>query len=87
MVVTLGQQYNIGEQPTFILYTYINGHAGTPHKTKTKDTMSLDYNSSICYIGSRIGWVSMKEVSKSWTDVEIIMENCPITIPTVHTYK
>ena len=20
-------------------------------------------------------------------DVEIIMENCPITIPTVHTYK
>ena len=30
MVVTLGQQYNIGEKPTVILYTYINRHAGTP---------------------------------------------------------
>ena len=26
---TLGQQYNIGEKPTVILYTYINRHAGT----------------------------------------------------------
>ena len=32
MVVTLGQQYNIGEKPTVILYTYINRHAGTPTK-------------------------------------------------------
>ena len=35
MVVTLGQQYNTGEKPTVILYTYINRHAGTPNKTKT----------------------------------------------------
>ena len=50
---------NIGEKPTVILvlYTYINRHAGPPSKTKTKGTMSLDY-SSICFIGSRIGWVS-----------------------------
>ena len=27
---------------------------------KTEDTISLDYN-SICYIASRIGWVSMKD--------------------------
>ena len=47
MVVTLSQQYNVGEKPTVILYTYINRHAGTPNKTKTIDTMSLDY-SSIC---------------------------------------
>ena len=33
MVVTLGQQYNIGEKPTvIILYTYINRHAETPDK-------------------------------------------------------
>ena len=32
MVVTLGQQYNIVEKPTVILYTYINRHAGTPEK-------------------------------------------------------
>ena len=28
MVVTLGQQYNIEEKPTVILYSYINRHAG-----------------------------------------------------------
>ena len=28
MVVTLGQQYNVGEKPTVKLYTYINRHAG-----------------------------------------------------------
>ena len=36
MVVTLGQQYNIGEKPTVILYTYINRHAGTPEKQEDK---------------------------------------------------
>ena len=31
MVVTLGQQYNVGEKPTVILYTYIKRHySGTP---------------------------------------------------------
>ena len=35
MVVPLGQQYNIGEKRTVMLYTYyINRHAGTPDKTK-----------------------------------------------------
>ena len=29
-VVTLGQQYNVGEKPTVILYTYINHHAQPP---------------------------------------------------------
>ena len=29
------QQYNVGEKPTVILYTYINRHAGTPTKGKT----------------------------------------------------
>ena len=36
MVVTLGQQYNIGEKPTVILLTYINRHAGTPEKQRKK---------------------------------------------------
>ena len=40
MVITLGQQYNVGEKPTVILYTYINRHAGTPTKVKTNDTSS-----------------------------------------------
>ena len=36
MVVTLGQQYNIGEKPTVILYTYINRMQGLQTKTKQK---------------------------------------------------
>ena len=27
MVITLSQQYNVGEKPTVILYTYISHHA------------------------------------------------------------
>ena len=34
MIVTLGQQYNIGEKPTVILYAYINRHAVTPEKQR-----------------------------------------------------
>ena len=30
MVVTMGQQYNVGEKPTVILYPYINHHAQPP---------------------------------------------------------
>ena len=33
------------------------------YQTKTEDAISLDYN-SICYITSRIGWVSMKGIFK-----------------------
>ena len=36
VVVTLGQQRNIGEKPIFLLYTYINRHAGTPEKQRKK---------------------------------------------------
>ena len=35
MVVTLGQQYNVGEKPTVVLHTYIDRHAGTPKETLT----------------------------------------------------
>ena len=35
------------------MYSCIDRHAGTPNKTKTRDTISSDY-SSICYIASRI---------------------------------
>ena len=58
MVVSLGLHYHVGEKSTIILYTYINGHAETPNKTKTRDTMSLD-TAQFCYIRSktRIGWV------------------------------
>ena len=39
MEITLGRQYNVGEKPTVILYTYITRHAGTPEKRKNKDNV------------------------------------------------
>ena len=42
MVVTSGQQYNVGEKPTVILYTYINRYAGTPDK-KQKQNRRWDH--------------------------------------------
>ena len=44
MVVTLGQQYNIGEKPTVILYSYINRHAGTPDKQRRQNSSSTSSN-------------------------------------------
>ena len=45
MVITLlGQQYNVGEKPTVILYTYINRHAGTPHQQKGRQTNTSSNN-------------------------------------------
>ena len=35
----LGQQYNVGEKPTVILYTYINHHAEPPNITKHNDNV------------------------------------------------
>ena len=57
MVVTLGQQYNVGEKPTVILYTYINRHAGTPEKQQQqKNVVHLSSNTIViiyCYIGCK----------------------------------
>ena len=36
MVVILVQQYNTGEKPSVMLYTYINRHAETPDKNRNK---------------------------------------------------
>ena len=41
MVVTLGQQYNIEEKPTVILYTYINRHAGTQEKQRKTQKQNI----------------------------------------------
>ena len=49
MVVTLGQQYNVGEKPTVILYTYINHHAGRlekQQKQKQCSTSIIKYGSN-----------------------------------------
>ena len=73
MVVTLGQQYNVNEKPTVILYIYIiNRHAGAP-KAEAKVTMNLNTDTSICFIIGldRMG-VDEGNKFKSWMDVEMI---------------
>ena len=53
MVVTLGQQYNIGEKPTVILYTNINRHAGTPEKQRRQNST---LSNIIIYNNNNIGY-------------------------------
>ena len=36
MVVTLSQQYNVGETLSVMLYAYVNRHTGTPDKNSNK---------------------------------------------------
>ena len=59
MVVTLGQQYNVGEKPTVILYTCINRRAGTPEKKQKQNRNNLSTKTSnmvviiYCFIGCK----------------------------------
>ena len=54
MVVTLGQQNNIGENPIVIMYTYINRHAGTPNRNKTQNNVVEQSSNKIDYDNSAI---------------------------------
>ena len=36
LIVTYGQEYNVGEKPTVMMYTYTNLHAGTPINKTTQ---------------------------------------------------
>ena len=58
----LGRSPWTNQYAPLFLYTYIRLIAMQENQSKrTKNTMSLDY-SSVCNIGSRIGWVSMKKM-------------------------
>ena len=54
MVVTLGQQYNVGEKPTVLLYTYNNRHAEPPSITKQKTLRYMIKRVVIIYDNSAI---------------------------------
>ena len=41
MEITLGQQYNVGEKPTVILYTDINRDARTPEKQEKQNRCNV----------------------------------------------
>ena len=44
MVITLGQQYNVGEKPTVILYTYFTLIAMQGHQQKGRQTNTSSNN-------------------------------------------
>ena len=46
MEITLGQQYDVGEKPTVVLYTFINRHAGAPEKICV-DAVNTEITSAI----------------------------------------
>ena len=54
MVVILGQQYNVGEKPIVILYTYMNDHAQPPIIPNTT-TVVHSYEDSTYVDNSTIG--------------------------------
>ena len=67
MVVTLGQQYNVGEKsPDIILYTYINRHVGTPEKQQKQkqcivcSTSIIKHGRSSIMLHSRLYTVKTK---------------------------
>ena len=49
MAVTLCQQYNVGERPTVLLYTYINRHTRPLNTTKQKTKQYTIKNVVIIY--------------------------------------
>ena len=63
MVVILGQQYNVGEKPTVILYTYINGHAEQPNMAKTKQKQCSTSSNWVVIIYFFIG---CKDKTSTW---------------------
>ena len=50
MEITLGQQYNVGEKPTVILYTYNNRYAGTPENCCIKSTNNITLAASLVQV-------------------------------------
>ena len=57
----LGKQQNVGGRTLLIVYCTILLIAMHGCRTDTEYTRSLGYN-SVCYITSKIGWVSLKGV-------------------------
>ena len=70
MVVTLGQQCNVGEKPTVILYTYINRDAGTldkKQKQKQKQCSSSSTTSNmVVIIYCFIGYKDQQNKASTW---------------------
>ena len=75
-VVTVGQQYNVGEKPTVILITYINRHAERPSITKRKTLLYIVKRVVIKY--STIIVPSHHTKTGSWVNSKMWGRNPPL---------
>ena len=71
-VTTSGRQYNIGEKPSVILYTYINLHGGTPKpQSLLSKSSGLQCSNNMVLQGVRTGGASCGKCSGCDCDVGI----------------
>ena len=68
-----------------VVYCTIPLIAMRGYHTDTEDTGSLGYN-SVCYIASRIGWVSLWR-EFTGIDVDVILENCTISFVILYVFN
>ena len=84
MVVTLGQQYNVGEKPTVILlYTYINHHAQLPVITQHTDCIVHSYEDSTNVDNSTIEPYKKRGLGNQ----KNVGVYCTISIMAMHGYR
>ena len=77
-IIVPSSHIRIGAWVNPLVYCTISLIAMEGYRTNTEYTGSLGCNSA-CYITSRIGWVSLKEIYG--IDVDVILGNC--TLPYV----
>ena len=66
MVITLGQQYNVGEKSTVILYTNIIRHAGTPDKKQKQNRNNVVSSTSSNMVVITYCFIGCKDKDSRW---------------------
>ena len=85
MVVRLGQQYNVGEKPTVILYTYINAMQGQQTKTKTNKLLRRFLEQDL--VGVAVSAVESVDVSGVGGSFRLLRRNYGTSsVPTLHLW-
>ena len=84
-VVTWGQQYNIEEKPTVILYTNINRHVGTPKQNK-KQYQTINRALGIQYFWTKSCYFDKGSLQKVIDVKNLKFTTCPLRLNLV-TYS
>ena len=68
VVITLDQQYNVGEKPTVILYTCMNRHAGTPDKKQkqNRNNVVVHHQTELVLVIIHCCFIDCKDKASTW---------------------